>query len=139
MTNSSEEKRAIFEELADDLAVHMTIEEELFYPAAFSGEREGLLSEALQEHLVVKRIIVDLTDTPADDQAFDAKVRLMQTHVRHHVQEEEAELFPRMARDLEGDEYEKLSAKIDRLFAREMNEGPSRNLVNEATRSPDLV
>ena len=57
---SAGKKHAIFLQIADKLAVHATIEEKHFYPAAKSKDTKDLLLEAAEEHLSVKRIIAEL-------------------------------------------------------------------------------
>jgi hypothetical protein len=49
--------------------------------------------EALEEHHVVKWLLWELEDLNAKDERFDAKVTVMMENVRHHVKEEEDELF----------------------------------------------
>ena len=61
------EKQKLFEELADALAVHATIEEKHFYPATKSARTEELLQEAVEEHLAVKRVIADLLEMSPED------------------------------------------------------------------------
>jgi hemerythrin-like domain-containing protein len=90
------EKRAVFEELADKLAVHAAIEEKHFYPAAKGKGTEDLLLEAAEEHLSAKRLIADLLALDASDDTFDAKVKVLQEQIEHHVEEEEGELFPKV-------------------------------------------
>ena len=53
---SGESKRQLFEQIADALAVHASLEEKHFYPATRSARTEDLLQEAVEEHLSVKRI-----------------------------------------------------------------------------------
>ena len=90
------EKRAVFLQIADKLAVHAAIEEKHFYPAAKAKDTEDLLLEALEEHLAVKRLIADLLALDAKDATFEAKVTVLKEQVEHHVEEEEEELFPKV-------------------------------------------
>src|SRR5689334_1806629 len=57
---SDEEKLALFEQIADALAAHSTIEEKIFYPAIYTGDLKDQLEEAVEEHLAAKREIADL-------------------------------------------------------------------------------
>jgi hemerythrin superfamily protein len=109
------DKRAtdLVETLADDLAAHMTIEQELFYPAVREVDSE-LIAESLEEHSLaevgLKRLIA------ADsDETFKARVTALKELIEHHVKEEEEELFPKVEEAL-GDE--KLSALGERMRAR---------------------
>lgn len=81
------------------LTVHAMIEEEILYPAA----REMLpmpdktdVDEALVEHFLVKALIEKFTVMKAGDDGFDATFKVLSENVRHHVEEEEGELFPEL-------------------------------------------
>jgi hypothetical protein len=90
------QQRAIFERIADKLAVHAAIEEQYFYPAVRADETEDLLLQAAEEHLAIKRVIADLLKLDAKDETFAAKVKVLREQVEHHVDEEEAELLPQV-------------------------------------------
>src|SRR5258707_13708958 len=63
-----ESKRLGFEQLGDDLAAHSTIEERLFYPAAYVGDLKGELQGAVDEHLSVKRGIAGVVEMNVEEQ-----------------------------------------------------------------------
>jgi len=76
------------------LTAHATIEEEIFYPAARDAGVEGdLLDEAEVEHASAKDLIAQIRSMSPDDDLYDAKVKVLGEYVRHHVEEEEGELF----------------------------------------------
>ena len=108
-----EDKEELFEQLADALAVHATIEEKHFYPATKNARTEELLQEAVEEHLSVKRLIADLLDMSPEDAQFDAKVTVLREQVEHHVEEEEGELFPRVKKMFKEDELEDLGMVME--------------------------
>jgi len=89
-------KHKLFTQLADKLAVHASIEEEGFYPAVKAKRTEDILLESLEEHLGIKRVLADLIDLDASDETFDAKTKILQQQVEHHVGEEEEDLFPKV-------------------------------------------
>jgi hemerythrin superfamily protein len=107
------EKQDLFERLADALAVHATIEEKHFYPATNSARSEGLLQEAVEEHLTVKRLIADLLNLSPEDARFDARMTVLEEQVEHHVAEEEGELFPKVRKMLGEDELEDLGLLME--------------------------
>jgi hemerythrin superfamily protein len=108
----SAQKREIFEEIADKLAVHAAIEEKHFYPAAKAKDTEDLLLEAAEEHLSVKRLIADLLKLDADDDTFEAKVKVLEEQIEHHVEEEEGELFPKVKKLLDSDALDALEQEM---------------------------
>jgi hemerythrin superfamily protein len=88
-----------------ELTVHATVEEELFYPAAreaLDPDNADMLDEAEVEHATVRDLIDQLSEMSASDDLYDAKVKVLGEYVRHHVQEEEGEIFPAL-RDAEID------------------------------------
>ena len=77
------------------LTVHTQIEEEIFYPAAREAiEKAELIDEAIVEHASAKQLIAEIEEMDADDELYDAKVKVLGEQVRHHVEEEEDKLFP---------------------------------------------
>jgi len=128
---NEDEKQTLFEEIADNLAAHSTIEEEIFYPAAYQGEAEPLLREAVEEHLSIKRLLADLLVMSAQDENFDAKVKVVQEQVEHHVQEEEGELFKKVTKMIDKDELERLGAEMQAMFDDLIEEGPSDRIPDE--------
>ena len=82
-------------QIIKELTAHAKVEEELVYPAVreVDDEAADLIDEADTEHHVVKFLISELSEMEADDDHFDAKVAVLAELVKHHVQEEEKEIF----------------------------------------------
>jgi len=51
--------------------------------------------EALVEHDSLKALIAQVKDVEPDGEMFDAKVKVMSEYVKHHVKEEQNEMFPK--------------------------------------------
>jgi len=72
------------------------LEEEIIYPAfreKLSDEKD-LLNEAKVEHDSAKVLIKEIQQMQADEELFDAKVKVLSEYIEHHVKEEEDEMFP---------------------------------------------
>ena len=83
-------KQSIAEKICLELSVHATIEEEIFYPACEGKIDEDLLKEAYVEHDGAKVLIAEIeANSEASDEYFDAKVKVLQEQIEHHVEEEE--------------------------------------------------
>jgi hypothetical protein len=79
----------------EDLKVHTTLEEEIFYPAAREAiDDEDLMNEAQVEHETAKMLIEQLENMGPDDPNFHATFTVLGEYVVHHVKEEEGEMFP---------------------------------------------
>lgn len=92
-----EEKAALAQQICTMLQVHTTIEEELFYPAARDAiEEQDLLDEAEVEHASAKDLIAQILGGGPAESLYDARVQVLGEYVKHHVKEEEKELFPKV-------------------------------------------
>ena len=93
-------KESLVEKICDALTVHAQIEEEIFYRAARRAlqqeEGKDLLDEAAVEHQTLKDLVGRLESAPIDDPLYDAGVKVLSEYVKHHVKEEEKELFPKV-------------------------------------------
>jgi len=65
------------------------IEEEIFYPACDGKIEEDLLEEAYVEHDAAKILITQIQSGEPSDEFYDAKVKVLQEEIEHHVEEEE--------------------------------------------------
>ena len=94
------EKEALVGRICDALTVHAQIEETIFYPAARQAlpqeQGQDLLNEAAIEHQTLKDIIGRLEAAPTSDPLYDAGVKVLSEYTKHHVREEETELFPKL-------------------------------------------
>ena len=92
---SGDDKRVLSTEICGMLAVHAMIEEEIFYPAAReAGVEPSLLNEAEVEHGSAKELIAQIGETQPSNRLYDARTKVLSEYIRHHVEEEETELFP---------------------------------------------
>ena len=94
---SDEDKEMIVAQICSALEAHATIEEEIFYPAARGAMDEDeahLLDEAEVEHEHIKMLVEELKTMTAGEELYDAKVKVLSEYVKHHVEEEEGEIFP---------------------------------------------
>jgi hemerythrin superfamily protein len=128
-------KQTLFEQLADELAVHATIEEKIFYPNVKRGSTEELLQESVEEHLEVKRALADMMAMDPEDDEFDAKLSVLQEQVTHHAkEEEEGKLFPIVRKELDSDLLAALAGEMIRLMVELDEEGaPPRTHIPEET------
>lgn len=93
-----QEQSQLAERICNMLTVHAQIEEEILYPAAKEAfedeEEEDLVHEAAVEHQSAKDLIAKIEGMTPDDEQFKATVKVLGEYIKHHVKEEEGELFP---------------------------------------------
>ena len=109
------EKREIVDRIIEELSKHAAIEEQLFYPVtrATVEEVEEVALESLEEHHIVKWVLSELETMQPDEERFDAKVTVLMENVRHHVEEEENDLFPMMRETFGRNDMSDLGAALD--------------------------
>lgn len=83
------QKQTLAEQICNELKIHTTIEEEIFYPACAGKIEEDTLNEAYVEHDGAKVLINDILAGGPDDKFYDAKVHVLSEEIKHHVKEEE--------------------------------------------------
>jgi len=89
------EKRRIVDHIIEQLSRHAAVEEQIFYPALRGiPDLHRTVLESLEEHHAAKLALGELEKLPANAERFDAKATVLIENVRHHVEEEENELFP---------------------------------------------
>jgi len=79
-----------------ELGIHAQVEEEIFYPAVKAALKDKeLVPEATVEHATLKGLIAQVEGKEPDGEMFDAKIKVMSEYVKHHVKEEQSEMFPK--------------------------------------------
>jgi len=78
----------LFQQIDKALLAHSDAEEQIFYPA-MDKYAPDLVKEALDEHKVVKQLLLEMLDLEVDDEEFDKRMNLLIENVENHVQEEE--------------------------------------------------
>jgi len=95
----ADQRRTLAQSICDMLKAHTTIEEEIFYPAARrAGVDADLLDEADIEHASAKELIAQIEGGDADDDHYDARVKVLGEYITHHVVEEHTEMFTKCRR-----------------------------------------
>ena len=102
----TESCRQVIKTVCEELKVHTTLEEEIFYPAVREAiDDEDLMNEAAVEHETAKMLIDQLENMGPDDPNYFATFTVLGEYVKHHIKEEQGEMFPAAKRakmDLEG-------------------------------------
>ncbi len=84
------QKDQLIQQICQELIIHTTLEEKIFYPASRKDSTEDQLEEAQVEHDSAKFLILELLNGDKGDEYRDAKVTVLAEQIRHHVKEEEA-------------------------------------------------
>jgi len=118
------QKEKIVQKIIRELAVHAAIEEMLFYPAVrmaalkaktkSTAEAGDLVLESLEEHHIVKWTLSELEKMKPDEERYEPKMTVLMENVKHHVEEEEEELFPKVRKLLNAKMLEELGDRMQK-------------------------
>ena len=111
-----EQKSRVVGKIIEHLAIHAAIEEQVFYPAIRTSDPEAadVVLEGLEEHHVVKWTLSEIEKLAPTDERFDAKVRVLIESVRHHVEEEENDLFPKVRDAFTNEQLEEMGEALEK-------------------------
>jgi len=136
LEDDMEAAEQVIETACTELTIHDKIETEIFYPAvreaAEQEEVEDLLDEAEVEHETVRELIGKLEGMDPADEKRKAHFTVLMEYVKHHVQEEEKEMFPKLKKlkslDLEslGEEMKERKTELMAEVGVEMEESEDK-------------
>jgi len=131
--------------IVEALSVHAAIEETTFYPRVRSQMPDATddVLEALEEHHVAKWTLSELDGMSSTDERYTAKVTVLMESIRHHVKEEERELFPKVRKAMSRAELQELGDELTaakRIAPRRPHprtpDTPPGNLIAAAVTAP---
>ena len=98
-------KQTLVRKVVMELSKHAAVEEQILYPGLreMVAGGEKMMDEGVDEHQTVKELLVDLDRMSPGDEEFDPKMRSLIEAVRHHVREEESDMFPALRRSANRD------------------------------------
>jgi hemerythrin superfamily protein len=128
-------RQKLFDDLADMLAIHASIEELHFYPAVKAADTEEEVEHSLEEHVGVKRKLSLCMATRIAGDKFLERLRDLKEEVQHHVEEERNELFPKVQRLLDADQLEAIGQEMTSTMA-QLQQGRPRFDVPLQTMAP---
>jgi hemerythrin superfamily protein len=82
-------KQKLALEICKELTIHTILEEEIFYPACEGKVEDDMLKEAVVEYDAAKVMISEIEAGEPSEDFYDAKVKVLQEEIEHHVEEEE--------------------------------------------------
>jgi iron-sulfur cluster repair protein YtfE (RIC family) len=90
-------RKALADRICHELRVHMQIEEEIFYPASrLCLKNQDIVDEAVVEHAAARDLIDEIEAMAPGEELYEAKVTVLCEQIEHHVDEEEADYFPKV-------------------------------------------
>ena len=113
-TDDTATMQEVTAKIVEELTIHTTIEEEIYYPTIrdASEEIKDLVVEGFEEHHVVKTLIEELGECEPGGEQWTAKVKVLIENVEHHAEEEEKEMFPKVRSRTEPETRETLGESL---------------------------
>ena len=113
-------KGKLVDKIIELLTVHTYIENEVMYPRVreLLPDLEDDIDESYEEHHVADLLVVELASMKPGDDRFDAKTTVLIENVRHHIEEEEDEWFPKVREGLGRKQLQEIGAKMLEAKAR---------------------
>ena len=131
---SGKRKLDIFNQIRTELELHAHIEEKIFYPALEEPEETHELTlEAYQEHDQVKKLLRELGRAKTPNEDWEAKAKVLQENVEHHVDEEENELFPKAQQALSEEELAEIGELLQAEKSRKQQSARGRTSASKSS------
>lgn len=115
-TSSADERKTLREEFYDALYPHMVGEEASFFSDLRNSNDQDVKDDALeglQEHHVAKIVLRELMDMSTEGDLFKAKAKVLDELNRHHLEEEEEDIFPYLQKNFSADELDSLFKRYE--------------------------
>jgi hypothetical protein len=127
---AAERRKTLTEQVTIELVRHSVAEEVLVYPQVENKISAEEAEHAREEHAEAEETLQRLEKLDADDPAFDDELAALMGEIRHHIADEEGEMFAHMRQVIDADELRKLGARVE-AFKKVAPTRPHPNVPNE--------
>jgi hemerythrin superfamily protein len=124
-------RKTVTEQVTIELVRHSVAEEVLVYPQVERKVSAEEAEHARKEHAEAEETLARLEKLDADDPSFDDELATLMAEIRHHIEEEEGEMFAHMRQVIDADELRTLGARVE-AFKKVAPTHPHPNVPNEA-------
>lgn len=138
VTAREPEFQDLLAEIGDAIAIHSTLEEQVFYPAVDRRQTESFLEQAVQDHLQVKRVLVTILEN-AESRDVVEEIEELAGLTEEHVIDEEMDLFPMVQKLFDAGELRELADRMTQLEAQLHDEGDARLHTRDELEAPASI
>jgi hemerythrin superfamily protein len=124
-------RKDLMEQVVIELVRHSVAEEILVYPQVASKIGEDQAKHAREEHAEAEETMARLEKLDPDDSAFDEELSTLMREIRHHISEEEGEMFAQMRQTFDEDELRSMGTRVE-AFKKVAPTRPHPSVPNEA-------
>src|SRR3712207_1052534 len=126
-----ERRKTVTEQVTIELVRHSVAEEVLVYPRVEDKVSSEEVEHAREEHAEAEETLQRLEKLDADDESFDDELAELMKEIRHHIEDEEGEMFAHMREVMDQDELVKLGDRVEK-FKKVAPTRPHPNVPNTA-------
>jgi hypothetical protein len=123
-------RKAVTEQVTIELVRHSVAEEVIVYPTVEEKVSAEEVEHAREEHAEAEETLHRLEKLDSDDPAFDDELATLMGEIRHHIEDEEGQMFAHMRQVIDQDELRKLGARVE-AFKKVAPTRPHPNVPNE--------
>ena len=124
-----ERRKELTEQVTIELVRHSVAEEVIVYPRVEGRVGEDEVEHAREEHAQAEKTLQRLEKLDADDPDFDDELASLMKEIRHHIDDEEGEMFAHMRRSMDADELRSLGTQVE-AFKKVAPTRPHPNVPN---------
>ena len=132
---ATDEAKTRRKDLADQVTIelvrHSVAEEVLVYPKVEKQVSAEQVEHAREEHAEAEETLARLEKLDADDPGFDDELATLMAEIRHHIEDEEGQMFAHMRQVIDEDELRKLGKRVE-AFKKVAPTHPHPNVPNTA-------
>jgi hemerythrin superfamily protein len=131
---STDEQKTRRKDLADQVTIelvrHSVAEEVLVYPQVEEKVSAEEVEHAREEHAEAEETLARLEKLDADDPGFDDELATLMEEIRHHIRDEEGQMFAHMRQVIDPEELRKLGSRVE-AFKKVAPTRPHPHVPNE--------
>ena len=126
-----ERRKNLTDQVTIELVRHSVAEEVLVYPQVEDKVGKDEVEHAREEHAEAEETLAKLEELDADDPGFDDELATLMQEIRHHISDEEGEMFAHMRQVMDADELRKMGERVE-AFKKVAPTHPHPNVPNTA-------
>jgi hemerythrin superfamily protein len=124
-------RKDLVEQVTIELVRHSVAEEVIVYPRVAEKISEEEAKHAREEHAEAEETLARLEKLDPDDDGFDEELATLMREIRHHIEEEEGEMFAHMRETFSADELSTMGERVN-AFKKVAPTRPHPSVPNEA-------
>ena len=124
-------RKELTEDVTIELVRHSVAEEVLVYPQVEDKVGADEVEHARKEHAQAEETLARLEKLDADNPDFDDELATLMGEIRHHIEDEEDEMFAHMRQTISENDLRSLGARVE-AFKKVAPTRPHPNVPNEA-------